>query len=138
MYTSGEVYDNDNLFKDDGEWYLSYHPERAVGDSEMECTASWSAAGGYIVALTVSEDSVLQGVLDLQGAIKVILPTAPAVSNEGQSSPLLALAPPFLGPGFRLGARWNRLVETVKTRKNREKTGGKWARYGLKRVKEGS
>ena len=42
----------------------------------------------------------------------------------------------FLGPGFRLAARWNRLVETVKTRKKREKTGGKWARYGLKRVKE--
>ena len=46
----------------------------------------------------------------------------------------MALVPPFLGPGFRLGARWNRLGEAVKTRKNREKTGGKWARYGLKRV----
>ena len=56
--------------------YLSYHPERAVGDSEMECTSSWSAAGGYIVALTVSEDSVLQGVLDLQGAIKGALVAA--------------------------------------------------------------
>ena len=44
----------------------------------------------------------------------------------------------FLGPGFRLGARWNRLVETVKTRKKREKTGEKWARYGLKGVKDGS
>ena len=44
--------------------------------------------------------------------------------------------PLFLGPGFRLGARWNRLVETVKTRKKREKTEKKWARYGLKRVKE--
>ena len=44
----------------------------------------------------------------------------------------------FLGPGFRLAARWNRLVETVKTRKKRGKTGEKWARYGLKRVKEGS
>ena len=40
----------------------------------------------------------------------------------------------FLGPGFRLGARWNRLGEAVKTRKKREKTGGKWARYGLKGV----
>ena len=29
----------------------------------------------------------------------------------------------FLGPGFRLGARWNRLVETVKTRKKRGKRG---------------
>ena len=29
----------------------------------------------------------------------------------------------FLGPGFRLGARWNRLVETVKTRKKRGKMG---------------
>ena len=44
----------------------------------------------------------------------------------------------FLGPGFRLGDRWNRLVETVKTRKKRGKTGKKWARYGLKRVKVGS
>ena len=44
----------------------------------------------------------------------------------------------FLGPGFRLGARWNRLVKTVKTRKKREKTEQKWARYGLKGVKEGS
>ena len=43
----------------------------------------------------------------------------------------------FLGPGFRLGARWNRLGEAVKTRKKREKTGGKWARYGLKRVNTG-
>jgi len=42
----------------------------------------------------------------------------------------------FLGPGFRLGARWNRLVETVKTRKKRGKMGQKWARYGLKGVKE--
>ena len=42
----------------------------------------------------------------------------------------------FLGPGFRFGARWNRLGETVKTRKKREKTGNKWARYGLKGVKE--
>ncbi len=40
----------------------------------------------------------------------------------------------FLGPGFRLGARWNRLVEPVKTRKKRGKTGKKWARYGLKGV----
>ena len=39
------------------------------------------------------------------------------------SSPLLVLVPPFLGPGFRLGARWNRLGETVKTRTKREKTG---------------
>eukprot|EP01045_Picozoa_sp_COSAG04_P028060 COSAG04_NODE_4262_length_2200_cov_2.258448_1_plen_255_part_10 len=57
---------------------------------------------------------------------QVIRTPAPAVSNEGPSSPLLALVPPFLGPGFRLAARWNRLVETVKTRKKREKTGKKW------------
>ena len=44
----------------------------------------------------------------------------------------------FLGPEFRLAARWNRLVETVKTRKKWGKTGKKWARYGLKRVKVGS
>ena len=44
----------------------------------------------------------------------------------------------FLGPGFRLGARWNRLVETVKTRKKREFSGKKWARYGLRSVNQGS
>ena len=44
----------------------------------------------------------------------------------------------FLGPGFRLGARWNRLGEPVKTRKKREKTGKKWPRYSLRSVKEGS
>ena len=54
------------------------------------------------------------------------------------SSPLLVPLPPFLGPGFRLGARWNRLDQAVETHKKREKTGKKWARYGLKDVKEGS
>ena len=44
----------------------------------------------------------------------------------------------LLGPGFQLAARWNRLGETVKTRKTWRQTGEKWARYGLKRVKEGS
>ena len=45
----------------------------------------------------------------------------------------------FLGPGLRLGARWNRLGETVKTRKKRGKTGKKWARYGLRSAnKEGT
>ena len=34
---------------------------------------------------------------------------------------------------FRLAARWNRLGEAVKTRKKRDKTGKRWARYGLKR-----
>ena len=43
-----------------------------------------------------------------------------------------------LGPGFRLGARWNRLGETVKTRKKRGKAGKKWARYSLRSVKDGS
>ena len=58
---------------------------------------------------------------------------------KGRDAAVLVLVPPFLGPGFRLGARWNRLVETVKTRKKRDKTGQKWARYGLKRVnKEGT
>eukprot|EP01045_Picozoa_sp_COSAG04_P018935 COSAG04_NODE_1793_length_5565_cov_52.214782_4_plen_147_part_00 len=57
-------------------------------------------------------------------AVQLILWLAPGVSNEGRSSPLLVPLPPFLGSGFRLGARWNRLVETVKTRKKREKTGG--------------
>ena len=67
--------------------------------------------------------------------VKVIRP----IGAEGLSRrPPAGSCRLFLGPGFRLGARWNRLVKTVKTRKKREKTGGKWARYGLKGVKDGS
>eukprot|EP01045_Picozoa_sp_COSAG04_P031996 COSAG04_NODE_6123_length_1403_cov_2.138037_1_plen_147_part_10 len=40
----------------------------------------------------------------------------------------------FLGPGFQLGAPWNRLGQAVKTRKNREFSGKKWARYSLRSV----
>ena len=69
------------------------------------------------------------------GLIDVILqgPTS-QTTNTKRSAALLE----FRGPGFRLGARWNRLVETVKTRKKREFSGKKWARYGLKGVKDGS
>ena len=65
---------------------------------------------------------------------QLILWFAPGVSDEGRSSPLLVPLPPFLDPGFRIGARWNRLGEAVKTRKKREKTEQKWARYGLRSV----
>ena len=65
-----------------------------------------------------------------ESSCQLILWLASAVSNEGPRSRL------FLGPGFRLGARWNRLAETAKTRKKREKTEKKWARYGLKSAKE--
>ena len=58
------------------------------------------------------------------GMSQVILPTAPGVSKKKAgvlpSWPSRRL---FLGPGFRLASCWNRLVETVKTRKKREKTG---------------
>ena len=69
--------------------------------------------------------------------IQVILPTAPAVSNEGGGLPSWSPCRLFLGPGFWPGARWNRLVEAVETRKKRGKTGRKWARYSLRCVKEG-
>ena len=63
----------------------------------------------------------------------------PPIGAEGLNRrPPVGACRLFLGPGFRLGARWNRLVETVKMRKKREKTGKKWARYGLKNVNQGS
>ena len=49
----------------------------------------------------------------------------------------MVLVPPFLGPGCRLGARWNRLGETVKTRKKREKTGGKMGEIWSKKCEQG-
>eukprot|EP01045_Picozoa_sp_COSAG04_P024860 COSAG04_NODE_3172_length_3091_cov_1.249332_2_plen_235_part_00 len=71
------------------------------------------------------------------------LPVDPLVSIWGVERRGRVLGPwpscrLFLGPGFRLAARWNRLGETVKTRKKREFSGKKWARYGLRSVnKEG-
>ena len=68
-----------------------------------------------------------------------LLQVIPPIGAEGLNRrPPVGACRLFLGPGFRLAARWNRLGETVKTRKKREKMGGKWARSGLKRVKEGS
>eukprot|EP01045_Picozoa_sp_COSAG04_P031997 COSAG04_NODE_6123_length_1403_cov_2.138037_2_plen_108_part_00 len=88
-------------------------------DAPMQCSIDYASDGWVIPS-------------------QVILPTAPGASNEGPRSRVLGLAPPFLGPGFWLGARCNRLVETVKMRKKRKKTGKKWARCGLKGVKDGS
>ena len=101
-------------------------------DRCLERLATHAAIWPVVVELTGGKPHFSSGTL------QVILPTAPGASNEGPRSRVLGLAPPFLGPGFRLGARWNRLVETVKTRKRREKTGEKRARYGLKGVKDGS
>ena len=48
----------------------------------------------------------------------------PPIGAEGLNRrPPVGACRLFLGPGFRLGARWNRLVETVKTRKKREFSG---------------
>ena len=102
---------------------------------------SLKSAGGFFPSapLALLVPSVLRAVVSpSECPLQVILPTASGVSNEGRSSPLLVPLPPFLGPGFRLGACWNRLGETVKMRKKWEKTGKKWARYGLKGVKDGS
>ena len=66
-------------------------------------------------------------IVNFVSTIQLILWLASAVSNEGRSSPLLVPLPPFLGPGFRLGARWNRLGEAVKTR---SKNGGKRGENG--------
>ena len=44
----------------------------------------------------------------------------------------------FVRPEKCAMARWNRLGQAVKTHKKREKTGKKWARYGLRSVNQGS
>ena len=88
-----------------------YQPGSTVATSLCEGEAKKKAVG----VLEIYKDTI---------RFKVILPTASGVAYESRSSPLLVLAPPFLGPGFWLGARWNRLVEAVKTRKKRGETGG--------------
>ena len=68
------------------------------------------------------------GKLAAEGVVLAIIDAHPQVRRRAESrrtkefSPL-GPVPPFLGPGFRLGACWNRLGEAVKTRKKREKTG---------------
>ena len=74
--------------------------------------------------------------LAFYSSTQVILPTAPGVSKGGVL-PAWPSCRLFLGPGFQLAARWNRLGQTVKTRKKRGKAGKKWARYSLRSVKEG-
>ena len=75
----------------------------------------------------------------LPAAVGFTYQVIPPIGAEGLNRrPPAGACRLFLGPGFRLGARWNRLGETVKTRKKREKTGEKWARYGLRSVKDGS
>ena len=73
---------------------------------------------------------------------EIILPHVEHIQPIGQRPRLFVSAAGscrlFLGPGFRLAARWNRLDKTVKTRKKWGKTGKKWARYGLKNVNQGS
>ena len=49
----------------------------------------------------------------------------------------MALAPLFLGPEFQLGARWNRLVEAVKTRKKTGKNGGEMGEIWSKTSEQG-
>ena len=62
-----------------------------------------------------------------EGVALALIDAHPRVRRHAESRRTKEFFP--LGPGFRLGARWNRLGEAVKTRKKREKTGGKWARY---------
>ena len=94
--------------------------------------ASLTAWGGNAV---LGDDSLYH----LYTSACVPLQVIRLIAAEGLSRrPPVGACRLFLGSGFRLGAHWNRLVETVKTRKKREKTGKKWARYGLKGVKDGS
>ena len=85
-----------------------------------------------VVMQIIEETAARHGLAALLQVIRLI-------GAEGLSRrPPVGACRLFLGPGFRLAACWNRLVETVKTRKKREKTGKKWARYGLRSVKDGS
>ena len=99
--------------------------EHAIQDAEVSRQYQQRAREIQTRLLIEAETSVIQ----------VIPPIGAEVLNRRPPAGPCRL---FLGPGFRLAARWNRLGETVKTRKKREKTGKKWARYGLKRVKVGS
>ena len=74
-----------------------------------------------------------------RGPVDPLLQSHLGCRTKGGALPSWSSCRLFLGPGFRLGARWNRLGEAVKTHKTREKTGKKWARYGLRSVnKEGT
>ena len=69
---------------------------------------------------------------------QVILPTAPGVSNEGPRSRVLVPLPAVSWPWVSV---WGSLEPPRRDGENAQKTrktGKKWARYGLKGVKDGS
>ena len=94
--------------------------------SSAEPPAALAELGAGDAVRMVSPDGAgLRELLEASDYVVLALPQViPPIGAEG----LDRRGPPgscrlFLGPGFRLGARWNRLVETVKTRKKRGKTG---------------
>ena len=92
-----------------------------------------------VVAQALDADVHVVGISSQAAGHKVLVPAViEQLRQAGMGHVQVRTRAIFLGPGFRLAACWNRLVETVKTRKKREKTGGKWARYSLRSVKEGS
>ena len=62
---------------------------------------------------------------------QVILPTAPGVSNEGPRSRVLVPLPAVSWPWV---SAWGSLEPPRRDGENAQKTGEKWARYGLKKV----
>ena len=70
---------------------------------------------------------------DQIASTQVILPTAPGVSNEGGSSPLLALAPAVPWPW---GPAWGSLEPPRRDGENAQKTGKNGEKMGEIRPKE--
>ena len=103
--------------------------ERAFGPVDtISLRRKGAGAHSWAFVTMHNHDSVLRAVCKAELQVKV---GTTACSLNRRRAPVRSCRL-FLRPGFRLAARWNRLVETVKTRKKRGKTGEKWASYGLK------
>ena len=120
-----------NTILQDGRWLPTFpNAKYLFAREEFE---HWSAE---VEAGRGTHDTTDEAVM--ADSIQVILPTAPGVSNEGPSSRLLVLVPAVSWPWV---LAWGSLEPPRRDGENaqkRGKTGKKWARCGLKRVKEGS
>ena len=95
-----------------------------MSDGESDGAAP-HAAGDEEAAIEATEDWVVErcGVEDITAWTQLALPgyTTAYPKLRGLGTALISFAglTLFLAPGLRLGARWNRLGQAVKTRKKR-------------------
>ena len=119
---------------------LKYRPDgnllMTLGEWDKPSDTGWS--GDYSDSSRLWTSS-LRAEVDTRALQQVILPTAPGVSNEGGSSPLLVPLPAVSWPWVPACGSLEPPRRDGENAQKTGKTGNNWARYGLRSVnKEGT